>query len=36
MSGLQTKSGHTIGQNSAGKALNRTPRLKTHPFNVEY
>ena len=36
MSGLQTKGGHSIGQNSAGNALNRTPQLKTYSFNVEY
>ena len=36
MSGLQTKGGHSIGQNSVENALNRTPQLKTNTFESEY
>jgi hypothetical protein len=33
---LQTKGRHQAGQNSAENALNRTPQLKIHTFNIEY
>lgn len=36
MSGLQTIGRHPLSKNGTGNALNRTHRLKTHMFDIEY
>lgn len=34
MSSLQTKGKHPLSKNGIGNALNRTPRLKIHAFDL--